>query len=208
MCKQYEVDFADDELKNWVLRYEGRGRNWPGSTKVFPNHEAPVIRTHGTARVVEGMHWGLTPWNKGRRWVVNFRHPLSQKWMILIENTRLRCIVPARAFAVRDKNSSPARLWWFERPDREPFFFAGVWTDWKGDRGTKRKPADGDHRLFSIMTTDPNTVVHSVHDKAMPVMLMTREHIEQWLEGTIGEALAIQKPAPDEAIRLAIGVAA
>ena len=32
--------------------------------------------------------------------------------------------------------------------------------------------------------------------------------IAQWLEGTIGEALALQNPPPDEAVRLAMGVAA
>jgi putative SOS response-associated peptidase YedK len=34
----------------------------------------------------------------------------------------------------------------------------------------------------------------------MPVMLMTREDVERWLAGTVDEALALQKPANDEAI--------
>ena len=55
--------------------------------------------------------------------------------------------------------------------------------------------------LFSIMTTEPNGVVHPVHEKAMPVMLMTPEAVEQWLSGgSLDDAQAMQKPAPDEAV--------
>jgi len=51
------------------------------------------------------------------------------------------------------------------------------------------------------MTTEPNGVVEPVHEKAMPVMLMTGEAVEQWLSGgSIEDAQAMQKPAPDDAI--------
>jgi putative SOS response-associated peptidase YedK len=66
--------------------------------------------------------------------------------------------------------------------------------------GTKKAPNIGDHMLFSIMTTEPNGVVHSDHEKAMPVMLMTPEAVSQWLcGGSVEDAQAMQKPAPDDA---------
>ena len=53
------------------------------------------------------------------------------------------------------------------------------------------------------MTTEPNAVVEPIHEKAMPVMLMTPDDVEQWLCGaTVDDALKIQKPAPDDAIVL------
>jgi putative SOS response-associated peptidase YedK len=59
----------------------------------------------------------------------------------------------------------------------------------------------GDHTLFSIMTTEPNAVVEPIHEKAMPVMLMTPDDVEQWLRGvSVDDALKMQKPAPDDAI--------
>jgi len=45
-------------------------------------------------------------------------------------------------------------------------------------------PNIGDHTLFSIMTTEPNAVVESIHEKAMPVMLMTPDDVARWLRGS------------------------
>jgi putative SOS response-associated peptidase YedK len=43
----------------------------------------------------------------------------------------------------------------------------------------------GLHRLYSILTTEPNGIVKPIHDKAMPVMLMTAEDVDVWLNGTL-----------------------
>jgi putative SOS response-associated peptidase YedK len=43
-------------------------------------------------------------------------------------------------------------------------------------------------------------VVAPIHDKAMPVMLMTAEDVEVWLNGTLEDALKLQKPQPDDAL--------
>jgi putative SOS response-associated peptidase YedK len=34
------------------------------------------------------------------------------------------------------------------------------------------------------MTTDPNGIVAPIHEKAMPVMLMAPEDVDQWLRGS------------------------
>jgi putative SOS response-associated peptidase YedK len=70
----------------------------------------------------------------------------------------------------------------------------------EGDRGTKKAPNVGRHKLYSILTTSPNGIVEPVHNKAMPVMLMTPADVDRWLEGTAADALELQRPAPDEAI--------
>jgi putative SOS response-associated peptidase YedK len=55
--------------------------------------------------------------------------------------------------------------------------------------------------LFSIMTTEPNGVVEPVHEKAMPVMLMTPEDVDRWLNGaSVEDALKTQRPAPDDLV--------
>ena len=105
----------------------------------------------------------------------------------------------ATAFAEPDRNTSKPVQWrWFERADKQPFFFfAGIWRPWAGDRGTKKVPNIGDHTLFSIMTTEPNAIVEPIHEKAMPVMLLTPDDVEQWLRGSsVEDALQMQKPTP------------
>jgi len=36
-------------------------------------------------------------------------------------------------------------VWFALDADRPPFAFAGIWTEFKGDRGTKSKPIPGPH---------------------------------------------------------------
>jgi len=40
--------------------------------------------------------------------------------------------------------------------DRPLFAFAGLWTPWRGVRGTKSAPVEGDHELFGFLTTEAN----------------------------------------------------
>jgi hypothetical protein len=68
-----------------------------------------------------------------------------------------RCIVPASAFAEPDRNTaSPVLNRWFVRADGLPFFFAGIWREWLGDRGTEKEPNVGLHQLYAFLTTEPN----------------------------------------------------
>ena len=89
---------------------------------------------------------------------------------------------------------------WFQRADGLPFFFAGIWRVWQGDRGTKKAPDVGLHRLYAFLTTEPNGIVEPIHNKAMPVMLTTPADVERWLNGTPEEALELQRPSANEAI--------
>jgi putative SOS response-associated peptidase YedK len=42
--------------------------------------------------------------------------------------------------------------------------------------------------------------VKPVHEKAMPVMLLSADDVKRWFYGSAADALALQKPAPDAAI--------
>jgi len=83
-----------------------------------------------------------------------------------------------------------------------PFFFAGIWRPWTGDRGTKAKPNVGDHLLFSFLTTGPNAVVAPIHPMAMPVLLLDEAAAVHWLRRSNEEAVALQRPANDAAVEL------
>jgi putative SOS response-associated peptidase YedK len=69
-------------------------------------------------------------------------------------------------------------------PDDRPLAtFAGIWTEFRGDRGTKSKPIPGPHNVYGFLTTSPNAVVEPIHPKAMPVILTTEEESDVWMRG-------------------------
>jgi putative SOS response-associated peptidase YedK len=49
--------------------------------------------------------------------------------------------------------------------DRPLFAFAGIWTEFEGDRGGQWKPIPERHLVYGFLTTVPNAVVESIHPK-------------------------------------------
>jgi putative SOS response-associated peptidase YedK len=66
-------------------------------------------------------------------------------------------------------------VWFALNEDRPLFAFGGIWTEFKGDRGTKSKPIPGPHLVYGFLTTAPNAIVEPIHPKAVPVILTTQE---------------------------------
>jgi putative SOS response-associated peptidase YedK len=113
-----------------------------------------------------------------------------------------RCLVPFTAFAEPVRDST-----WFQTPGAEVACFAGIWRPWHGERlaeqpGQKRRARESrDWRLYSFLTTEPNSIVRPIHPKAMPVILIDAAEQNEWLLG--GEAsLHLQRALADEALRI------
>ena len=48
----------------------------------------------------------------------------------------------------------------------------------------------------------PNAIVAPIHPKAMPVVLTDPASFELWLTAETQDALTLQAPAPDDALRI------
>src|SRR3982750_3683600 len=84
-----------------------------------------------------------------------------------------RCLVPANSFAEYAPEPNPETrkkdvVWFGLNDERPPFAFGGIWTEFKGDRGTKSKPIPGPHLVYGFLTTAPNAIVEQIHPKATP----------------------------------------
>ena len=93
-----------------------------------------------------------------------------------------RSLVPANSFAEYAPEPNPETkkkdvVWLALNDDRPLMAFAGIWTEFKGGRGTKSKPVPGPHLVYGFLTTRPNAVVEPIHPKAMPVILTTDEEL-------------------------------
>lgn len=60
----------------------------------------------------------------------------------------------------------------------------------------------GNHMLFSLLTTEANTEVGAVHEKAMPVCLLTEPDRELWMRGEVEDVLTLQRTAQDGTLKV------
>ena len=134
--------------------------------------------------------------------VTNIRNLSSPHWRGWL-GKRNRCLVPATSFCeYADTKPRKTPIWFALAEDRPLFAFAGLWASWHGVRGAKSAPAQGEHQLFGFLTTEANAIVAPIHPKAMPVILTKREEIDFWLTAPAKEALALQRPLADDALRI------
>ncbi|MCQ8894736.1 MAG: SOS response-associated peptidase [Methanolinea sp.] len=164
---------------------------------IAPSQQVPVIYVTPTGtRAVREMTWGLVPsWTRdltGARPLINARaDSLADRPSFRGPLARHRCLVPATGFYEWQKSGTQKIPVYIRRKDQAVFAFAGLYDILKG--------RDPPLWTFTIITTDPNTLVSQYHDR-MPVVLNPGDE-QRWLApGPIGarELSSILAPCPDD----------
>ena len=170
MCNLYNVTTNQQAIRDFARITQDTLGNLPPSLDAYPDRPAPVVRNVSGGRDLAMLTWGMpTPpqFLKFRdapdSGVTNIRNTNSLHWRRWL-GTESRCLIPATAFTEYGQKPDPTTkrkpLHWFALDETQPlFFFAGIWTTWRGTRGSGRTPRPGEHQLFAFLTTEPNAVV-------------------------------------------------
>jgi putative SOS response-associated peptidase YedK len=152
------------------------------SYNVTPTKDVYAVLADGSTRHLDAFHWGLVPrWAKevkiGARMINARAETLAGKGAYKSAFQKRRCLVPADGFYEWAKRPGvkAKQPFFVHHPDGEPYAFAGLWEVWRGPDG-EGEPM----RSLTIITTTPNEVMATVHDR-MPVILPP-EAWDTWLD--------------------------
>ncbi len=116
------------------------------------------------------LKWGLILFwakdaNIGSKMINAKAETLAEKPSFKNSLRKKRCIIPASGFyewqkVPGQKIKSP---FYIKMKDNAPFFFAGLWDEWKN-------PENGIVKTVSIITTSANEIMSPIHNR-MPVIL-------------------------------------
>ena len=148
-------------------------------TRTAPTQNVLAVRMSPDGRrEAAKLRWGLIPsWAQDRsigNKLINARsETIAQKPAFRSAfRAKRRCLIPSDGFFEWKTEGRKKRPFLIQRPDQQPFGFAGLWEKWDGP--------DGPVESCTILTTDANERIAPLHDR-MPVILTAKAEFESWL---------------------------
>ncbi len=228
MCNLYSLTKGQAAIIAFTRAMRDRAGNLPMLPGIFPDYSAPIVRNAPDGkRELMMARWGMPSSQfalmqsakkraakleaKGKPFdfkellrmepdggTTNIRNTDSKHWKRWL-GVEHRCVVPFTSFSEFNK-AAGGDVWFAFDQSRPLAVFAGIWTNWTSVRKVKEGETTND--LFGFLTTEPNADVGAIHPKAMPVILTEQTDIERWMTAPAEDALKLQRPLPDGALRI------
>lgn len=187
LAERFEASVSPEVLAQSAPRYNAG-----------PSQSLPVVLNEGE-RQISLLRWGLVPrWSKdassGYKMINARSETVEEKPSFREAIKKRRCLVLADGFFEWKKTPEgkiPMRI---TLKSGDPFAFAGLWETWKDPEGALL-------RTFTILTTKPNELVSSIHDR-MPVMLLPEQE-KLWMDNAAGPETwrSVLLPYPQDLMR-------
>ncbi len=177
MCGRYLMTSPVEAIRQ-MFRFKEQ-LNIAPNYNVAPTHEMPIVRmaAGGEDHELVKARWGLIPhWAKDTKSAystINARsETAASKPAFRDAFKRRHALIPADAFYEWRRKGKDKEPYLIRLKGGGLFAFAGLWSTW-------RSPEGEDITSYTIMTTEPNALLATIHNR-MPVILARDDH-ERWL---------------------------
>ena len=181
MCGRYSLTEALDVIvQHFLIQHVGPevAAGYRPSYNVAPSQDVLVIGLRLGARAAALHRWGLIPgWAKdpsiGYKMINARAETVHERPAYRGPFRSRRCLIPADGLYEWKREGKRKQPYRFLMKDEKPFAFAGLWDEWRGPDGQTI-------RSCTIITTEPNELLATVHDR-MPVILPPDAY-DEWLD--------------------------
>ena len=197
MCGRFTLTADLDQIEERFSFRRTANFSFTPHYNIAPSQPVLTVVNDGTERRAGLLRWGLIPsWAKeeaiGNRMINARAETLAEKPSFKRALQKRRCLVIADGFYEWKAEGKRKTPMFITLKSRKPFGFAGLWETWK---------APGGEAIHSctIITTTPNTLMESIHNR-MPVIL-PRKAEALWLDRTVDDPqtlLPLLAPYPDK----------
>ena len=188
MCGRFTLFTAIEEIVERFDIQAAFNEEYHVSYNVAPTHSVLSVINDGNKNRLGYLRWGLIPsWAKDEKIgykMINARsETIAEKVSFKNAYKKKRCLILADSFYEWKKTPErkiPMRI---KLKNNAPFGMAGLWESWKSPKGMVYS--------CSVITTTPNELMASIHDR-MPVILKPDDE-KIWLDSSIHDPNYLQQ---------------
>ena len=181
MCGRYGQWSRRERIEELLGIPPSEGEEIPPKYNITPGTYPWIARADDGQPGLYAYFWGLVPYwskdpKKGVRPINARTDTVAEKPMFRKLIKERRCLIPADCYYEWKESPAGKQPHLFRMASGDPFFFAGLWDVWHDG-------APDAIASFTILTTDPNEVAATVHNR-MPVIVQAKDY-ERWLDPKI-----------------------